>query len=178
MPVWVSRSPAAERPRDAEVGHQRAAVPGEQQVLRLDVPVDHAVLVGVLEGLRRLARDPERIVQRELPLAAQPVAEALALDVGHGEPELARGLAGVVDRQDVGMLEPGGELDLALEALGAERGGELGVQDLERDRAVVLQVLREVDRGHAPTAERALDRVAVGQAVWSCSRRSATADLP
>ena len=39
------------------------------------------------------------------------------------------------------MLEPRGELDLALEPLGAERGGELGVQHLERDLAVVLVVV-------------------------------------
>ena len=38
------------------------------------------------------------------------------------------------------MLQPGGEADLALEALGSERGGELGVEHLERDRAVVLEV--------------------------------------
>ena len=57
------------------------------------------------------------------------------------------------------MLEPGGELDLALEALGAEAGGELGMEHLERDRPVVPEVLREVDRGHAPAPELALERV-------------------
>ena len=108
-------------PGDPEVGDQRAAVLGEQQVLGLDVAVDHAVLVGVLERLGRLAGDPERVVHGELPLPPQPVAERLALDVRHGEPELPGGLARVVDREDVGVLEAGGELDLALEALGAER---------------------------------------------------------
>ena len=62
------------------------------------------------------------------------------------------------------MLEPGGELDLALEALGAEGGSQLGVEDLERDRAVVPEVLGEVDRGHAAPAELTLEPVAVGQA--------------
>ena len=62
------------------------------------------------------------------------------------------------------MLEPGGEPDLAQEPLGAERGGELGVQHLERDRPVVPEVLREVDRGHAAAAELALERVAVAAA--------------
>ena len=61
------------------------------------------------------------------------------------------------------MLEPGGELDLALEPLGAEGGGELGVEHLERDRPVVPEVAREIDRGHAPAAELALERVAVAQ---------------
>ena len=61
------------------------------------------------------------------------------------------------------MLEPGGDLDLAGEALGAEGGGELGAQDLERHLAVVLQVLGEVDGGHAALAELPLDAVALGE---------------
>ena len=69
------------------------------------------------------------------------------------------------------MLEPGGEADLALEALGAERGGELGMQDLEGDRPVVAEVVGEVDRGHAAAAELALDRVAAGE---SCLQRCAS----
>ena len=63
------------------------------------------------------------------------------------------------------MLQPGGELDLAQEALGAERGGELGVEDLERDRAVVLQVLGEEDGGHAPAPELTLECVTAAQTV-------------
>ena len=74
-----------------------------------------------------------------------------------------RGFARVEHGEDVGVLQPGGEPDLAQEALRAERGGELGVQHLERDLAVVLEVVREIDRGHAPAAELALERVAVGQ---------------
>ena len=35
----------------AEVGDPRVAVPVEQDVGRLEVAVDHAVLVGVLDGL-------------------------------------------------------------------------------------------------------------------------------
>ena len=48
------------------------------------------------------------------------------------------------------MLEPGGELDLALEALGAERGGELGMEHLERDGAVVPEVVRRGRRSAMP----------------------------
>jgi hypothetical protein len=65
--------------------------------------------------------------------------------------------------QNVRVLEPGDELDLALEALRTEGGGDLGVEDLERDRAVVPQIMGEVDDSHPTTSELALDAVAVGQ---------------
>ena len=61
------------------------------------------------------------------------------------------------------MLEPGGELDLALEPLGPERDGQLGVQHLERHGPVVPEVVREVDGGHAAPPELALDPVSPGQ---------------
>jgi hypothetical protein len=67
--------------------------------------------------------------------------------------------------QDVGMLKAGGELDLSLEALGAEAGCELGQQDLERDRAIVPEIMGEVDRGHPPPPELTLEHVAVAQGV-------------
>ena len=121
------------------------------------------MLVGVVERAGRLPRDLERVLHRELPLAAEPVAEALALDERHGEPEPAGGLARVEHGEDVGVLQPGGEADLALEPVRPERGGQLGVEHLERHRPVVPEVLGEVDGGHAPAAELALDRVAVPQ---------------
>jgi hypothetical protein len=33
--------------------------------------------------------DPQRVVDRELPLAPEALPETLALHIGHGEPELA-----------------------------------------------------------------------------------------
>jgi hypothetical protein len=90
----------------------------------------------------------------------------IALDKGHREPELACRLARIVNREDVRMLQPGGELDLALEPLGTQRVGEIGVQDLKRDRPVVPEILREEDRGHPAPAELTLDPVAIRQAAF------------
>ena len=61
------------------------------------------------------------------------------------------------------MLEVGGGLDLGEEPLGADHGGQLGPQHLDRHLAVVPEVLRQVDGGHAARAELALEAVAVGQ---------------
>ena len=60
------------------------------------------------------------------------------------------------------MLELGGELDFAVEPLGADRGAEFGVEHLDRDLAVVLDVLRQEDGRHAARPELALDAVPVG----------------
>jgi hypothetical protein len=62
------------------------------------------------------------------------------------------------------MLEPGGEVDLSKEALGAEGGGELGVEHLEGDGAVMAEIAGEPDGGHAPATELALEGIAVSQA--------------
>ena len=61
------------------------------------------------------------------------------------------------------MLEPSGRPDLAQETLRTEGGTEVGVEDLEGDRAVVLEVVREIDSRHPAPAELALQPVAVGQ---------------
>ena len=97
------------------------------------------------------------------PCAGEPGAQGLALDVGHHVVEEPARFARVVHREDVRVLEPGGGLDLPQEALGPERGGELGAEHLDGHLAVVPQVLRQVDRGHPPAPELALDDVAVGQ---------------
>ena len=46
------------------------------------------------------------------------------------------------------MLEPGDGANLTQEALGAEGGTELGVEDLQRDRSVVLEIVGEIHPGH------------------------------
>ena len=53
--------------------------------------------------------------------------------------------------------------DLLHEPLGAQDRGQFGLQDLERHLALVLEVLGQVDGGHAALAELPLDPVAVGE---------------
>ena len=115
-------SRGAQRPRDAEVGDQRAAVAREQDVLGLDVPVDHAVLVGVFErsAASRVIRSASSTgswrSRRSRSRSDSPSTKGIVN-------QMARGFAGVEHGEDVRVLEPGRELDLALEPLGAERLG-------------------------------------------------------
>ena len=57
------------------------------------------------------------------------------------------------------MIESGGDGDLAQESLGANRGGQVGPHDFDRDRPRVAEVLREPHRGHAALSELAIDAV-------------------
>ncbi len=79
--------------------------------------------------------------------------------------------ARIEQRQNVGVLEVGRDLDLFEKSL----RGQLGPQHLHRDLAVVFEVLSEVDGGHAPGTEFFLDGIAVGEGgfeavekVWHC----------
>jgi hypothetical protein len=63
------------------------------------------------------------------------------------------------------MLEVGGDLDLPHKALGAERLGQLLVQDLEGDWAIVPEIARQVDRSHAAPAELALEQVTIAEGI-------------
>ena len=143
----------------------------EQDVLRLDVAVDHPVAVGVVERVGHGHGDLDRLVDAELGLAVELGAKRLAVDERHDIVEEAVGGAGIEERQDVGVLQGGGGLDLPHEPLGADHGGELRLQHLERHLAVVLEVLRQVHRGHAALAEFPLDAVAVGEGGGEAGKR-------
>ena len=58
------------------------------------------------------------------------------------------------------MGQVGGGLDLGEEPLGTDDGSQLRLEDLERDLALVLEVVRQVDCGHTALAQLTLDGVA------------------
>ena len=61
------------------------------------------------------------------------------------------------------MAEIGRRFDFPEEPFGAEGGGQLGSQNLHRHLAAMLQVFREVHRGHAAFTKLALEAIAVGE---------------
>ena len=93
----------------------------------------------------------------------EPVPRRLPLDERHHVEQERVGLPGVVQRQDVRVLQVGGGLDLGEEAVGADHRGELGLEHLESDLPVMAEVLGQVHRGHAALAQLALNAVAVGE---------------
>ena len=111
--------------------HQLGLAEGpDHDVGGLEVAVDDAVIVGVGDGLahrqevaqqRHAIREPRRLVER--------VGERAAVDQAHGVVEAAVVAdAGVVERHDGGVLEPGGDPRLA-----RQPPREHGVIAVERD---------------------------------------------
>jgi hypothetical protein len=128
----------------------------EQDVLGLDVAMNHAALVRVRERIRHFAGDPQRVAHGQLLLAEQPVAQRLAFDERHHVAQDAVAFARVVQRNDVRMPEARSGGDLAQKPIEADGGGEIGAQHLDGDPASVSDVVGEVDSGHAARAELSL----------------------
>ena len=150
------------RPRNAEVGYQ-CVTAGEHDVLRLDVAMDEALTVRRVERIGDFGGNGECVVDRELLLAVEPVAERFAVDVRHHIVDEPLGLAGILHREDARMRERRRDLDLAQEPPVADRTGEIRLEDLHGDkRSVVLQVAGEVDGRHPAPSKEALD-VVVGR---------------
>src|SRR3954451_21622400 len=81
-----------------------------------------------------------------------------AVDVAHGQIELAVELAGCIDRDHVRVIERRRQLCLAFEALAEARvGGAVVGDQFDRHRAVQTLVGRQIDDAHAATADQALD---------------------
>ena len=64
------------------------------------------------------------------------------------------------------MCKPRGNLDLSQEPLVPNRRGHLGVDGFDRDFAAVLQVVGQVDGGHAAAPKLAADPVTVSESVF------------
>ena len=122
--------------------------------------MDDAGAVRVAQRVGHLARDLERVADRELPLPREPLPQRLALDVGHDVEDQAIHLVGVVQRQDVRVMQPGRDLDLAQEPGGADFGGQLGAKHFDRDVTLVLEVVGQEDLGHPALPKLPLEPIA------------------
>ena len=125
--------------------------------------MDDPLPVGIVERGADLAYDAGHLRHRHPAVLTEPVAQRAARHVRGYVIEQATGLAGVDQRENVGMGQPCRNPDLAKEAVGAEEPGQVGMQHLDRHAAVVFAVFREVDGCHAAAAELMLEQVAVGE---------------
>jgi hypothetical protein len=151
----VERPPGCQ----AEVEDLDPSVPCHEEVLGLQVAVDDPFLVRRGEAPGDLRGEVDRLACRQRP-GDEPFAESLAFEeLRH---EVRRPLHGpdVMDREDVGVVQPSRRLSLLLEAahpLGVAR--ERLRQYLDGDVTLQPLVARPVDLSHSSRPERREDFV-------------------
>ena len=135
----------------------------QENVFGLYITVHHALPVRVVERAGDFARDAHRLRNWQLFFALETRTQRFAGHEWHHVVQQAVGLTTVEQRQNVRMLQARGGADLGQEPFAAERGAQIGVQHLDRDVAVVLEIVREIDGGHATGAEFAENVITVGE---------------
>ena len=146
----------------------------QQDVGRLEVAVDHAIGVGDMDGPRQgldeLGRRPYRLGR-----ALEVLGQAAAGHELEDEVRPARGLADVVDLDDVGVLQAGERRGLGAKAGQVLRAGlEPGQDHLQRHGAIEAELPGLVHDAHAAAAEQPQDLIAgdLGQGLRPLVRRA------
>ena len=161
-----------DRARDAEVHDLDVAGAREHHVGRLDIAVDDAVAVGVVQGTERAGRNLQRALWQQATPAREELPQGHPVDVLHDDVGHDRGLgavdedvlARVVGGDDVGVVEGGGRLGLASEArLEGRIAREVGPQDLDRHTAAQARVAGLPYLSHAAAADDGHEFVAVAE---------------
>ena len=146
---------------DAEVGDLGVTEVVDDHVVRLEVAVDHAVAVGEARGLEDLRADVDHALLCQRRLGGHDVLERAPREVLHRDVVGALVLAAVEDAHHVRVVEAGGRLRLAAEALHELLVlREAPVQHLDRDLPAEVAVLSAVDVRHSAGADPAQDPVA------------------
>lgn len=91
-----------------EVQHPEPTVQGDQHVLRLEVPVQHALGMGFPEGVGDGAPHPQHVALGK-GILLHALAEVLSLQVLQGHVGARDGLAHGVDGHDVRVVEARGD---------------------------------------------------------------------
>ena len=164
--------------RQPEVGDAGCARSVEQDVGGLDVAMDQAAGVCVVEGLGDCRHQLGRIAECE-PSLPHSLGQVAPLDVlRHDVTEPVVGPADVIDRDDVRVVEPGECAGLGKVFLDVLRPGHSpGVGHLHGDGAVELLVTGEVNPPESALAELpddpiAADRRGIALRAWRSRARA------
>jgi hypothetical protein len=141
-------------PKSITFGTGRSSYRGGQHVRRLDVAVDNAFLMSVLDRLADRHEQLQPLPRREPALIAE-FRDWRPLDQFHDEEWPAvGGRAGVEDAGNVRMIHQGERLPFRFEAGQHLTAVHARFDDLERDYpADRLVLLGHVDDAHAPFAD-------------------------
>ena len=159
LPAAVNGGRANSLATPKSVSLMTRSIAGQHDVRRLQVAVDDAAVVGVLQGRDDLQGQVEHLRPRQpAPLAEDRLAIP-AVDVLHRVEEQPVVAAGLEEMDDVGMVELPQGLDFALEP-GDEDvvSGQVGVEHLDGDDGGrVVGPVGAIDTAHRPAADFGVD---------------------
>lgn len=104
-----------DRPGDPEIRHFDPAVSADQDVMRFDVPVNDLVLVGMIQRIANLGRNPDGLFHLQRRAFLDDFVEIMAFDVFHDNVMDFVFLPHVVNADHVRMGQGSGRLRLAAE---------------------------------------------------------------
>ena len=148
------------RSRQAQIGELGVALGRHEHVARLDVAVDDARLMGVLQPFRDLRDDVRRRLHAQWPAAANELPQVGA---GHefGDQVVHVAVVARIHRTDqLGVIETAEGLNLAGEIGDGLGRGTVAGQHLDGHQAVQDRVFRLEYVPHAALAQRIDDAVA------------------
>ena len=141
---------------EAEVGDRDASAAIDQHVTRLEVAMDEPDGVGGFESASGCDEPPQDL--RHGRIRSEGLAERDAVDELHRQIHATVDVAGVVDGDHVWIGEPRQRLCLLNELCAVAE--MLVVEDLERDVAIELAVVRGVYGAHAAPPDHRQDAIA------------------
>ena len=151
---------ALRQPEVGEVDVLAAVLAVEEDVRRLHVAVDEPASMRRVQGVGDLARDRDRARRLQRALAPEERLEVRALDEAHRDEQAIVGLAGLVDRHHVRMVERRRDPRLAQEALAKARVLRVALgEELERHAALEPRIEGAVDLPRPPAPDELLDLV-------------------
>ena len=157
--VSVAARKPTRRFRQPEVEDFDATVVAHHHVVRLQIPVGYAFLMRRCDGIRQWDCNVEELVQRET-VFGQKLGQGLSTNELHGDEVDSFGLFDGENLHDVGVVECSDGLGFPRETSPAFFAlGQLRGENLERNLAVQLGVLGQIDVTHAPGADLLQDFV-------------------
>ena len=152
--------------REPKIKDLDLPLPAEHQVRRLDVAVDQAVLMDVLEPYSRLPHQFAGVGDLERPNAANQLPQVESVDVFHHQHGGAVDAAGVVRLDDVGVREAADGLHFALEAGNGPRVARAAFGQGLQGNDLVEEDLTGPENGSHPALAASLQQFVLPKAAY------------
>ena len=146
---------------DAEVRQKATPLLGDENVLRLDIPMNDAALMRKFESGQNVAGAGKYKVHRQRTLRLDPVGERLAVDEPQHQRKVLALFQNRIQRDDPVLLQLSERLRFVDKAGPKPRSAQqIRLDELQRHRPVCGYIVRFPDFSHASRAEEANQFVA------------------